>query len=210
MAVSVVVPAYNEDKYISGVLEPLQEVEQIKEIIVVSDGSTDNTAAEAKKWQATVIELEKNSGKGAAMHAGFLHAREDNILFLDADLLGLTREHILNLIIPVESDEADMTLGIFEHGRFSTDLAQIFAPYLTGQRCIKKRLLNQFDEWENAGFGVETALNNYAQQKQLRIKHINLPAMSHVMKEEKLGLVRGFAYRMKMYYEIAKKVRTGV
>lgn len=210
MAVSVVVPAYNEEKYISGVLEPLQEVEQIKEIIVVSDGSTDNTAAEAKKWQATVIELEKNSGKGAAMHAGFLHAREDNILFLDADLLGLTREHILNLIIPVESDEADMTLGIFEHGRFSTDLAQIFAPYLTGQRCIKKRLLNQFDEWENAGFGVETALNNYAQQKQLRIKHINLPAMSHVMKEEKLGLVRGFAYRMKMYYEIAKKVRTGV
>jgi len=41
------------------------------------------------------------------------------------------------------------------------------------------------------------------------VKQVYLSEMSHVMKEEKYGIVRGFAYRMKMYWEIAKKVRMG-
>lgn len=210
MTVSVVIPAFNEEKYISGVLAPLQGIELIREIIVVSDGSTDNTVNEAIKWQATVIELAHNMGKGGAMLAGFRKAAANNILFLDADLIGLNSEHVLDLIMPVITQEADMTMGIFDQGRISTDIAQIIAPSLTGQRCIKKECLYEFNAWENAGFGVEMALTQYALQNELRIKNVYLPAMTHVMKEEKYGLVLGFAYRMKMYWEIMKKVRTGV
>jgi glycosyltransferase involved in cell wall biosynthesis len=210
MTVSVVIPAYNEEKYISGVLAPLQGIEAIREIIVVSDGSIDHTVREAKKWNAVIIDLEHNIGKGGAMFAGFKAAKGEYILFLDADLIGLKRVHILSLILPVIRDEADMTLGIFGQGRIRTDLAQIIAPSLTGQRCIKKKWFCEFKMWANAGFGVETALTHFAIQKGLRIKNVDLPEMTHVMKEEKYGLVRGFAYRLKMYWEIIKKVRTGV
>lgn len=210
MTVSVVIPAFNEEKYISGVLAPLQGIEIIREVIVVSDGSTDNTVNEARKWQANIIELKHNMGKGGAMLAGFRKAKAENILFLDADLIGLNSERIFDLIMPVVNKEAEMTIGIFDQGRISTDIAQIIAPSLTGQRCVRKECLFDFGAWKDSGFGVEIALTQYAVQRELRVKSVYLPAMTHVMKEEKYGLVLGFAYRMKMYWEIMKKVRTGV
>ena len=69
--------------------------------------------------------------------------------------------------------------------------------------------MEQIDNLAISGFGVEIVLNHFAEQNKLPIKIVHLPNMSHVMKEEKLGLVRGFAYRMKMYWEIAKSVRMG-
>lgn len=210
MTVSVVIPAYNEEKYISGVLSALQGIPVISEIIVVSDGSTDNTVEEARKWPVKVIVLDRNYGKGSAMFIGFKTSQEENILFLDADLIGLNRQHVLDMVNPVINDEADMTLGIFDNGRLTTDMAQVIAPFLTGQRCIKRSWLKKFNDWEDAGFGIEAALTQFAVHNNLRIKHIVLPAMTHVMKEEKLGIIRGFTYRLKMYWEIVKKVRTGV
>ncbi|MDX9873136.1 MAG: glycosyltransferase family 2 protein [Clostridia bacterium] len=209
MSVSVVIPAYNEEKYISNVLAPLQGIEEICEIIVVSDGSADHTAVEALKWSAAVIELPENIGKGGAMLAGLQQAQGEIILFLDADLIGLKPEHIRDLIAPVLNKEADMTLGLFDSGRIRTDLAQLLAPSLSGQRCIRKELLDGFDEWVNCGFGVETALTNYALNKNLRIQQVRLAEMTHVMKEEKYGLVRGLAYRMKMYWQIVRNLRRG-
>lgn len=205
MSVTTIIPAYNEGRYINRVLAPLKEVPIISQIIVVSDGSTDNTVGEALKWDVEVVDLPVNIGKGGAMAAGFKAAREEIILFLDADLIGLTAQHITDLVMPVLRNEADMSVGIFENGRLTTDMAQVITPFLSGQRCISKKCLSRFDDWEDAGFAVEAALTRFAQQNNLRVAHVNLSGMSHVMKEEKLGLVRGFAYRMKMYWEIARK-----
>ncbi|MGI6587779.1 MAG: glycosyltransferase family 2 protein [Peptococcia bacterium] len=209
MSVTTIIPAYNEGKYISNVLKSLQNVEEITQIIVVSDGSTDNTVQEALNWGAQVIALQENIGKGGALNIGLQYSLEDIVLFLDADLLGLTEQHILDLISPVINGQAEMTVGIFENGRLVTDMAQVLSPYLSGQRCIKKRCLEQIEDLAISGFGAETVLTHYAQQKKLQTVYVQLPKMSHVMKEEKLGLVKGFAYRMKMYWEIAKKVRMG-
>jgi glycosyltransferase involved in cell wall biosynthesis len=209
MSVTAIIPAYNEEKYISNVLQALRKVEEITQIIVVSDGSTDNTVQEALSYGVQVINLQKNIGKGGALTIGLQYTLEDIVLFLDADLIGLTEEHIFNLIRPVMNDQAEMTVGIFEKGRLATDMAQAISPYLSGQRCIKKRWLEQIDNLAISGFGAEKVVTNYAQQKKLRTIYVHLPKMSHVMKEEKLGLVRGFLYRMKMYWEIAKNVRLG-
>ena len=176
---------------------------------MVSDGSTDNTVQKALSWDVQVIALTKNIGKGGALTVGLKYALEENILFLDADLIGLTKQHIEVLIRPVLEGQVEMTVGIFEHGRLATDMAQFISPYLSGQRCLKKKWLEQIDNLAISGFGVEIVLNHFAEQNKLPIKIVHLPNMSHVMKEEKLGLVRGFAYRMKMYWEIAKSVRMG-
>lgn len=209
MGVSVIIPAYNEEKYIGGVLSVLKEPPFITQILVVSDGSTDNTAKEAAAWGIEVLELEENIGKGGAMYAGLKEAREDVVLFLDADLIGLNSSHLTDLVLPILEDQADMTVGIFESGRLATDMAQFLAPFLSGQRCLRKEWLLQIEEISNTGFGVETALNHLAEQNNLRVMQVVMPGMSHVMKEEKLGLMRGLAYRLKMYWEIAKNVHTG-
>jgi glycosyltransferase involved in cell wall biosynthesis len=97
----------------------------LTDIIVVSDGSTDRTAEIAWSYGARVIELPQNMGKSYAMKTGLDNTTAPIILFLDADLIGLKPEHILNLVKPVYKDTADMTLGIFYSGRGITSGAKV-------------------------------------------------------------------------------------
>lgn len=209
MCVTAIIPAYNEEKYIANVLKVLTEVKEITQIIVVSDGSRDNTVQKALVWGVQVIALPKNIGKGGALTIGLNYALEENVLLLDADLIGLTKQHIHDLVKPVLVGQAEMTVGVFENGRLATDMAQFISPYLSGQRCLKKKWLEQIDNLALSGFGVEMVLNQFAQQKKIPTVNVQLSNMTHITKEEKLGLVRGFAYRLKMYWEIAKNVRIG-
>ncbi|MGI6713420.1 MAG: glycosyltransferase family 2 protein [Bacillota bacterium] len=207
MSVSAVIPAFNEENTVGGIVSVLTTVPEISEIIVVSDGSTDATSEVARRAGAHVIELQKNLGKGGAMKVGINACRFDIVLFLDADLIGLTTDHVKSLIYPVISRQAAVTIGIFGKGRLATDLAQFLAPYLSGQRCVRKELLTQIDCLEATRFGVEVALTKYVKEHNIDTMEIDLAGMSHVMKEEKMGFAKGLAARMKMYWEIAKMVK---
>lgn len=197
-----IIPAYNEEKTIGNVLEVLEKVTIIHKIIVVSDGSTDTTAAVARKYNVEVIELAENRGKGGALKAGLANVTADVVLFLDADLIGLTAEHVHGLLKPVLDNDADMTIGVFEKGRLATDFAQKMAPQLSGQRAMKYSLLEQISDIDVTGFGVEAAINRLMESSGARVREVPLSNMSHVMKEEKLGAWKGMAARMKMYWEI--------
>lgn len=210
MKIAAVIPAYNEAQTIQAVVWTALAVPAISEVFVVSDGSTDETALLARQAGAQVIDLQENQGKAAAMRAGVMASAADQILFLDADLTGLTPAHIDSLIGPVLAREAEMVVGVFDEGRFSTDLAQVVAPYLSGQRIVPRSLLLDMfrdPEIDHARYGIEVAITLYAKELGLRVLEVSLPEMSHRMKEEKLGLVKGMAARLKMYYEILKYVQ---
>lgn len=202
--VVAIIPAYNEEATIASVIAAAKVVPLIDDVIVVSDGSIDKTAQIAKTAGAHVIELETNVGKGGAMKAGIDCADAEIYLFLDADLVGLTPAHIEALLEPVLNDRADMTVGLFAGGRVATDLAQVVAPYLSGQRAVKRSVLAGIPDLEVTRFGVEMALTRSIQRNRLRVEDVILPNVTHRMKEEKLGLLRGFLARLREYWDIIR------
>ena len=205
MDVAAIVPAYNEAKTIGAVLGVLTKCRLINEVIVVSDGSTDDTVKIALQFDGVqVVELPENRGKGGAMKAGLEQTAAEIVLFLDADLIGLTEDHVNALLQPVLENQALMSLGVFEKGRIATDLAQKVAPYLSGQRALQRDLLRDLSDLDLTRFGVEVALHRYMEENKIPVALVNLPDLSHLMKEEKLGLWKGLAARGKMYWEIIK------
>ncbi|HYE11020.1 MAG TPA: glycosyltransferase family 2 protein [Patescibacteria group bacterium] len=204
MCITAIIPAYNEEQTIGNVLDCITKVEEITQVIVVSDGSTDGTAEVATAYDVELIDLAENVGKGGAMKAGMERCSNDNIIFLDADLIGLTKQHVMDLIKPVINNETDMTIGIFKNGRMVTDLAQKVTPYLSGQRAVKKTVMDKIPSIDITRYGVEVALTKYAEKNSIRTKEIYLEDMTHVTKEEKLGIIKGMQARFKMYWDIMK------
>lgn len=204
MKIAAVVPAYNEADTIGEVVAVLRSCPVIDEVIVVDDGSIDSTAAIAMESGARVVQLPVNQGKGAAIKAGYEATDAPTLLLCDADLVGLRVSHLHDLLQPMLTDEADMTVGVFGGGRPITDLAQVMAPQLSGQRALRRDILEQMTDLESARYGVEVALTRLCKQEGVRVTEVVLPDLTQRMKEEKLGLVKGFKARVKMYWEIVK------
>jgi len=213
MKVAAVIRAYNEEATIGAVVATLRNVQEIQEVIVVSDGSEDRTAEIARSAGASVIELPENMGKAAAMKAGVEATDADVLLFLDADLVGLQESHVRALLAPVAEKRADMSVGVFDDGRVATDIAQMVAPYLSGQRAVRREIADEVflenPDVDSLRFGIEVALTRHVKHRGYHVVEVPLEEMTHRMKEEKLGLVKGAAARLKMYYEILKYVQKG-
>lgn len=113
--VSVVMPTYNEGRFLPDALLAVQEAQPVgKEIIVVNDGSTDDTRAYldtvAGMPGLRVLHHERNRGKGAALRTGFSHATGDIIIIQDADLEYDPQEYP-RLLEPILKGRADVVYG---------------------------------------------------------------------------------------------------
>ncbi len=204
MKIAAIIPAYNEEKTVAKVVNTVVLMPEIDEVIVINDGSRDRTAERAQEAGAHVIDMEKNMGKGAAVKRGIDSSDAEVFILLDADLLGLKREHVMSMLAPVMNQAVDMTIGLFRSGRLLTDLAQILAPNLSGQRAFRRDLVTSISGIDMTRFGVEVAMTCYAQDNGMRVLKVLLPHVSHVMKEEKLGIIGGFISRLKMYRDIVQ------
>ena len=205
MNVSVVVPAYNEATRISAVLAPLVGCPSVDEVIVIDDGSDDGTAEVARQFEIRVISLTENRGKAAALDEGVREARNETLLFLDADLVGLKREHVERLIEVYREQQVDMVVGVFTNGRMNTDIAQKINPFASGQRVLSKELWQRAKEnIEEMDYGIEIALSKLAAKEGWRREKVKLDGVTHILKEEKRGFTKGVIDRLKMYGDMIK------
>ncbi|MEP0814378.1 MAG: glycosyltransferase [bacterium] len=200
----LIVPAFNEAGTVASVLKVASESGIFSTIVCVDDGSRDDTADAARTIAGVTVISQKNAGKAMALKAGLDATSEPVVTFLDADLLNLKHEHIRALVEPVTSGTAKATIGIFKGGRGPTDFAQKIAPMISGQRALLRSLMADFEGWQSAGFGIEHALNDHLKSKGVKMLEVAFEGASHLMKEEKHGLLSGFVRRLKMYAEIAR------
>jgi len=207
--IAAILPTFNEERNIAGVLEALRLSDIIDEIIIVDDGSVDNTVEIARKFAASdprmrVIRHERNKGKGQAIFTGWAATTAPYLLLLDTDLHALTPDHILALMTPVLNHAADMTLGLFWGGHIITDLSSWAMPFLTGQRGLRAEILKHISPEAASGYGFEVALTVAAGQHGYHKHIVPLKGVWHPPSEFHRGGLNGFIWRFRMYGQIIR------
>jgi len=206
LKVAAIVPAYNEAATIGNVLKILLAAKEIDEIMVVSDGSTDETTKISKSLGVKVLENAERTGKGQVMRKGVENTKAEIICFFDADLIGLIPEHITQLVQPVLKNEVAMAIGIRDLLRKTLLFLLKIDPLLAfgGQRALRREIFENLPKRFSRGFGIETALNFYCQINKIPVKYVKLKGLEVVIKEKKYGLGKGLWERLKMKWELLK------
>lgn len=184
MSITAIVPAYNESAGIEQVLAVLKRMDCLSEVIVVDDGSTDDTQMHIQKAVQADSRIRSlrhatNRGKGQAIFTGWHAAQGSILLLVDADLSHLTSQHLESLISPVTAQIADMTVGLLtQNGRINQWYCALF-PWLSGQRCFRVELMSLVSEQAAAGYGLETALHLAARRKGWRTHTVPFNGVTH-------------------------------
>jgi glycosyltransferase involved in cell wall biosynthesis len=166
----VVVPAYNEDKYIPGVLKPLIAAKNggiIRDTVVVNDGSTDNTSNVIDAFHLKQLKHPENRGKSGAFRTGAKYCRDvgaEYMVMMDADVLDLTPKKVKALVEPLRKypnlsmTVANATEGGLRHGK--DELLRV-----CGIRAIRMSALKPlfdgdkvWDRYIGKGFMLEAGL----------------------------------------------------
>lgn len=190
-SISVVIPAFNEEEYIAQTIESLKPFPEIKEIILIDDGSTDNTYLWGKKLGATMWRNKKNLGKGAAMNMGASMAQGEIVVFLDADL-GYSAREANKLWQPIMLLEADCVIGKFSSKKKPGGLGlvkylgnwgvkrfggQEIGAVLSGQRAFSKPALEKVFPFHH-GYGAEVGATIRLLKNGFRITEVEV-GMEH-------------------------------
>ena len=219
--ISIIIPAHNEAGKIKDTLENIKGIDEINEIIVVDDGSSDDTskiASSVESEKLKLFTLERNKGKGYALNYGLKIAMEkaDIIGFLDGDL-GSSSKEVKKLIDPILNNEADVIIAKFPPAKKKGGLGFVkrlakesvlemtgkeLDATLSGQRLFKKEVLKRFDEIP-FGYGVEVGMTIDILKYGYTIKEV-LVNMTH---SETGRDLKGFIHRGKQYYHIKKVLK---
>jgi glycosyltransferase involved in cell wall biosynthesis len=202
MKISCIVPAYNEGKRVGQVLDVLTGHPLIDELIVVNDGSKDDTEAVLQKRSGIdLISYPDNHGKTHALVLGFNRARNDMVMLIDSDLVGLTRADITALIEPIVSGQADVSMSLRENSLFIFKLFGL--DFVSGERVFPKSVLGDLDKLNNIpGFGFETYLNQIMVQKKMRLRVVKWKNVGHTRKRHKTSYWQGQKEDFKMMMKV--------
>ena len=201
--ISCIICAYNEAPRIAAVLRVVTGHPLLHEVIVVDDGSTDETAEVVRQFpQVRLVSCAENRGKSFAMATGVAAAEGEVLMLLDADLSGLSGDNISALASPVVAGEAAVSISL---RRNSLPIFRaIGLDFVSGERVVRRELLGEVLE-EIRGlprFGIEVFMNRRIIAQQLTIAVIRWPRVSQSRKTEKLGFWKGIRAEWRMIVDL--------
>lgn len=181
---SVIIPAFNEQKCIKKVVRLVKKNENVDEIIVVDNNSTDATAMFAEKEGAKVVFC-KEQGKGYAMEKGLQKAKNETVVFIDADINNYSKDVIQKLAEPVVNGEADFVKSLFERtgGRVTELVAKPlldilfpeiykFSQPLSGMIAGRKSVLSKIEFEKDYGVDIGILLDMIQMNANIKEVHI--------------------------------------
>lgn len=202
--ISIIVPAYNEERKIEATLRGIKAVPLDKEIIVVDDCSKDKTAARAKR-HARVIRHATNLGKGAAMRTGAKAAKGSVLVFIDASQF--RPREIALLVKAMKTARSDMVVGTRDfklipwHRRITNNLTKLailmgtgrhISDALSGFRVITKKAFLSLRTQENR-YCIESEINFRAFKQGLKVAEVPVSvSYSGEKPVKKLGSLKTF------------------
>ena len=201
--ISCIIPAYNEGPRIKAVLDVVAAHPLIDEIIVVDDGSSDDTAAFVSgREKVVLISLAKNGGKTRALAAGLARARSTYVLFIDSDLIGLGTAELTALIQPVLDGRADMSISLRRNAPGLWHLIGI--DYISGERMLRRDLiadrLSELDALPR--FGFEVWLNQVCIDAAARLAVVEWSHVDSPLKSRKYGVFQGIVADLRMMSDL--------
>jgi len=194
--VVVVIPAYNEERFIGSVV--VQAKSYADTVIVIDDGSSDKTADVAVAAGALVVQHETNKGKGVALNTGFSYARNlgaDVVVTIDADGQH-DAEEIFAVIEPVIHQQADIVIGsrylvnrsdvpqhrVWGHWAFNFLTNYVSGTAVTdsqsGFRAFSPHSL-EILSFSSAGFSVESEMQFIAGEHNLKLVEVPITIYYH-------------------------------
>jgi|GEM_PF-666546 len=209
MRISCIIPAYNEADHILEVLKVVKDIKYFEEVIVVDDGSRDDTAKRVKEYtnnfkKVKLIVNKKNLGKTGAVVEGVESSRGDLIVLLDADLINLKEENIKELIKPLMGKKYDLTIldraGDRKAAWGWTDCARFFG----GERAIWRKDFNELKFPKSGGYLLEICMNLQFILWNKKIQTIYCPNLYTFHHYNKEGFIEGYKHYFQMSTKILK------
>ena len=196
-------PARDEALTVADNVIAAKECRYVREVIVVDDGSEDDTADRAREAGAKVIVRDnaESGSKAHAMAAGVEATDADAILFVDADCVGLTGAHLDAICTPFVEGRATMSLGAFDYGRPWNVFVLRWHP-LTGERVIPRWVWDAIPPHKLDGYTIEMRINEVIAERRQKTVARTMRGVYHRTKREKLGRWDGVLRTLDMYREV--------
>jgi glycosyltransferase involved in cell wall biosynthesis len=199
--IDAVIPARDEASTVAAVVVAAKGCSYVREVIVVDDGSVDDTAAQASAAGAKVVDHHPGGSKGRAMEVGVEASDAGAILFVDADLTGLSSAHLDDICRPFLEGRAVMSIGTFDYGRRWNWLVLRFPP-TTGERIVPRWVFDAVPPHKRHGYTIEVMLNEVIAEGHLPTTARVMKGVFHRTKREKFGWAQGTWLTWRMFWQL--------